>query len=365
MRNYIQEDTKDLVVSLKKGLAEIDCQCGVDMELVQANCNAMIRALAFSPEMADQQKRAVEEAVRNRAVVSSALWSAISEQTAQEVEIRGLEQEMQIAAHSFDAKLVEGERSLLSLKDSLRNLGNGTIRMRGTPPTHDAIAKKLHTAWMAGRWKDLYSYTSGSFSIVLDSNLTLAQQDGKANMDRIVDECGALKQKHRTNMERMDGQLSRLRNTIHIKRDAESQAQVALDRAKAKDEKTWADISMSNPEEFSQIRLLYEVNDCILKSAHWSFKEDPSLAEVRALTKELERTDDPASLQFVVEGLRGQLEAPSESPVAFVKTIGSFHVRKALMPKIGGLVTVKTFLDDFNTSEAQASRLADTAVVVD
>lgn len=363
--NFIQEDAKDLDASLTNGLKEIDCQCEVDVELVQANCDTMIRALAFSPEMAAAQKLAVEEAVKNRALVSSALWSAVSGRTAQEVKIRDLECEMQIAAHTFNTKHVEAERSLLNLKDTLRKLGEGTVTMTGTPPRNDAIAQKLRTAWMAGRWKDLHPYRSGSFSIVIDSNLTPRQQEGKANMDRIVDKIDELKTEHQANMERMDRELSTLRNTIHIKRDAEKQAEAALDKAKAKDEKTWSDFCMSNPAEFSEIRLLYEINDCILKVAHWSFKVDPGLAEVRALKKGLTRTDDPASLQVIVQGLRGQLEAPNESAVAFVKSIGGFHVRQALMPKIGNLAEVKRLMDDFNKSEAQASRLADTAMLVD
>merc|ERR1712066_754174 len=174
----------------------------------------------------------------------------------------------------------------------LQGLGNGTITMIGRPPSGDAIAQKLYNNWMAGRWKELYSYRSGSFSIVIDFNLTPKQRDGKENLDRIVDEIDGLKRAHQQEMHSYDAEFSFLQASTQIKLDKEQEARAAVERAKAKNEKTWADFSMSNPVEYSQIQLLYQINDCILKVAEWSFRLNLGLGDIKASTKELARVDD-------------------------------------------------------------------------
>merc|ERR1712146_405052 len=120
---------------------------------------------------------------------------------------------------------------------------------------------------MAGRWKSLHAYRSGQFSIVIDSNLTPLQQEGKQNLEKVVNEIDELKRAHQKEMESLDRELSLLKFSSKIKQDSEHEAHQAVQRAKAKDEKTWADFSMSNPAEYGQIQLLYQINDCVLKVA--------------------------------------------------------------------------------------------------
>merc|ERR1712190_555036 len=241
----------------------------------------------------------------------------------------------------------ELESVMQTQKQTLQKLGSGTITMTGRPPSGDSIAQKLYSDWMAGRWKDLHPYRSGSFSIVVDSNLTPKQQEGSKNLERIVDQIDELKKKHQEDVQRLDKELSELKSCTKIMKDREDAANQALERAKAKDEKTWADFSMSNPAEYSQIQLLYQINECVLKVAEWSFKLNPGLPDIKALAKELARADDfhPEVLQVTVQALKARLDTPCDSIAAFLKNVGSAHLRQALKPRVGKLGLAKENLD--------------------
>merc|ERR1711920_252390 len=204
-----------------------------------------------------------------------------------------------------------------------------------------------------------YSYRSGSFSIVIDSNLTPKQRDGKENLDRIVDEIDGLKLAHQQEMQSYDAEFSSLQASTQIKLDKEQEARAAVERAKAKNEKTWADFSMSNPVEYSQIQLLYQINDCILKVAEWSFRLNPGLGDIKALTKELARVDDshPETVQILVQALRERLEAPHDSVVAFVKNVGSDYLRRALKPRVNKLAIARENLDKCMAPMEESPRL--------
>lgn len=359
----IERDAKNLCALFNKGFDEIDCQLDVDTNMVRENCDNMIRALAFSPDMVESQARAVQEAIENRSKVSAELASVAGERAAHEVKLRGFEAKQAIARTTFFTKLVELESSMMAQKETLKQLGSGTVTMTGRPPSSDPIAQELYNDWNAGRWKKLYPYRSGtSFSIVIDSNLTPKQRQGKENLERIVDQIDALKVKHQEEMQSLDAKLSNLKSCTKIKLDSEREAEEAVERVKAKNVGTWADFSMSNPVEYSQIQLLYQINDCILKVAEWSFRLDPGLADIKALSRELARADNfhPEQLQAIVWALKERLDTPRDSVVAFVKNVGTAALRRALKPSVGSVAFAKESLDkcmavmDSNTRQRHA-----------
>merc|ERR1712217_37291 len=102
---------------------------------------------------------------------------------------------------------------------------------------------------------------------------------------------------------------------------------------------------MSNPVAFSQIQLLHHINDCILKVAEWSFNLNPGLAEIKALSNQLTRADDPEELQYIVRALKDRLENPHDTVVAFVMNVGTAHLRRALKPKVDSLGVAQENLD--------------------
>merc|ERR1712039_435295 len=153
-------------------------------------------------------------------------------------------------------------------------------------------------------------------------------------------------------MQGLDAELSELRSCTKIMLDREREAEDAVKKTKAQNEKTWAEFSMSNPVEYSQIQLLYQINECILKVAEWSFKLPPPLADIEVLVlKDLPRAardDDfhPEKLLVIVQALQDRLETPRDSVVAFLKNVGTFNLRRALKPRVAGLAIAKQNFDN-------------------
>lgn len=339
----IKKDATELSESFTKGLNEIECPRDCDVQMLRENCDNMVRALAFSPAMAESEERAVKAAIENRSKLSAELANVAQERAVHEVKKRDIEEQMALEKTSFDTKLVHLESSMQAQMVALKKLGRGTVTMKGHPPASDKNAIKFYSAWMAGRWKDCTPYCSGSFSIVVDSDLTPLQRDGKANLEHIVDQIDDLKRKHQEKLTGLGGELSKLQAVTSIKHDREREAKEAVERAKGNFEQTLADFSMSNPVEYSQIMLLYQINECILKVAEWSFKINPGLAHIKLLSKELARVDDfhPEDLKGIVQALKDFLDTPRDSLVAFLRNVGSFELRRALKPRVSGLADVK------------------------
>jgi len=371
----IRRDTKDLVTLVNKGCEDLEgSQVEMDVEKVMEACNDMVQALAFSPGVEEDQKQAVEKAMENRKEVNDRFVSANKERIKTEADIRGLQDKLNNAQVTHERKLLELERALSEHKKLASQLGRGSVTMRGSPPFGDAIAQKLHKAWMDGRWGDLHSYSTCSqwgttFSIEIDSNLKPAQKEAMNNMNRIVDEVAELKRKHQEEAMELNSKASELRATIKVQKNAEEEARRAMDKAKATDEVSWANFSMSHPVEYSTIKRLYEVNDCVQKAAEWSSdKVNPELAMIRTYVKELARTDDfhPLELQPSVRGIKHLLEDNHTSPMAFVKSIGGFKLRQLLMPKVNvdadALEKLKTFGDTFGDKAEKARDLADAKI---
>merc|ERR1712232_395850 len=203
-----------------------------------------------------------------------------------------------------------------------------------------------------GRWDQLHSYSSGgTFSITIDSNLTVKQTDARNLMTTFVEEADQLKTEQLDVMLKMEQKLKELEETLPFKKEAEMVAQRNVDDAKTKHEASWYKFAMQHPVEYSEIKLFYDVNTSVGKVAQWMFADDPKFAQLKMWMKKLEGlsklTDfHPEILLPVIKQIEAQLTDQNKSSIALLKNLGSADLRRQMRPVCRDYESAAKSLDD-------------------
>jgi len=341
----------------------------IDQEQVHRNCNEMIKALAYDPNIERKQQEAINNAVTERNRLYDILAKASSELQKTKTEVDHISADLLRMKLTFDTKLTAINRRIDDAKQSVSDLGQGSITMRGRPPKDDTIAKELYEHWMSGRWKKLYTYSSGSFSVKKDARLTKAQTDATETMDQLVDEADALKKEYGEKMEVPEGRRSELKGKLDALNKKYKNAETDANKAERQDGPTWGEFKNSHPGQYAEIQLMYSVNKNVSKAAQWTFRASSSTRMVETILYEINEMDNviPDVTLDLLKALAVEVANPSTSPIALLSEVGEFYLKTLLMPKVSSIEAVETTqrkLAEFDEIESHAEASA-TIVEVD
>ena len=251
---------------------------------------------------------------------------------------------MQRQQATYELELMEHNKRITTQRDILKGLGQGTIRMKGSP--NDTISRELWNLWEQGRWGELmkrgsYKSTEGfsTFSLTVDSNLTPAQKQGIANLEQYIREADTLKEAHLKIMQELDSDHNQLRDTMFIYEKDRVKAEQQLTDADSENEPNWELFASKYPVQYSEIKMLHTINKHVSKVAEWMFQVNTTTGPLKALVSKLEsltsRSEcDPGEALVLVKNIQDILKRPTACPLAFLTAIGGRDLRRQMRPLI-------------------------------
>ena len=254
-----RSEVGQLCRDLKEFLNEIqDTGDELECRKVTKQCSTMIKFLAFGPQLQGEHRKAMEEAVKMEEQLKDELAESIRNLARREAELAALQDQMQIQQQSFDLRLQMQNQKLDSQKDLLRGLGQGTITMRGTP--YDDLTKKYWELWQKGKFSEITemgTYRSGSFSVIIDSEMTSEQKKGMDLLAEYISELDQMKQSHQVKMMELSTAKMQCSEALLLAREKKTKAEQRVKEAEQKNEPLWSMFAASHPVEFSEVKMLY------------------------------------------------------------------------------------------------------------
>jgi len=287
------------------------------------------------------------------------LLKAARAHASKEAEKTKVAEQLTQAQISFELKKAEYEARMERQSSIVKGSGQGSMHMKGHPPNNDAQANEIYNNWMSGRFSQLPQgeYSCGSFSFTRDSTLTPAQATASKLMDDYIDKVDDLKNKHTEKANGIESKIKLLDAELPLLEAAKENAKKKLDDAQSKDEElAWASFATSNPVEYSQIKLLFNVNTFITKVASWGCSPPRHLVKIKSLMHDLKGGDNemddyhPHVLLPIVNELVIELNDSRMSSIALIKDMGEFELKKVLKPMIRDFDGMAGMLQDFDSS---------------
>lgn len=127
----------------------------------------------------------------------------------------------------------------------------------------------------------------------------------------------------------------------------DSTARVDCDKAKKDAEPHWAAFKAAHPVEYSEIKMVYDVKDYVLKVAQWMFRGDHRLSALKNMYGKLEKQakDEDFNLEVslaTAKLIRQLLSDPNTSTIAMLTGLGERDLKTELMPSLKQAVKGKT-----------------------
>merc|ERR1719414_1223731 len=189
---------------------------------------------------------------------------------------------------TFKMKLSMLDARIEIAKETIATCGHGRITMTGSPPERDDVAQTLYKDWMKQRWSKLFNYKSGGFSIVVDAQLTPAQKAASEQMTELVDQADKLKVDHQSKIQPVHDECERFKAKLPALKRAEEIAHQQYEKAQRIGEQpSWHEFKHQYPNEYAQIKLMYQVNTYIGRAANWIGTVDSDLQTLESLVGEL------------------------------------------------------------------------------
>jgi hypothetical protein len=326
------------VVKFVEKFEEQVAKCGqeieIDYEAMKLQCYEMARVLAYSPTLQTWENEALQKALEARRIASEKLATANSEYHKHKKEFEFLKSDISSMGDMWMLRRKALDGKVDSLCQSKRRLGSGKWVMNGEPPRDDPVAQEQYRFWMSKQWGKLRPYTSGNFSVKLDTNLTPAQRDAESNYKKAVDE---LDQAKKDFNKKIEGGKSRMYDLEHVKmpqlKDIIKEAEEELNKLVANGDGSWEAFMLKHPIEYAQITLLYEVSENVGKVSEWMVSVDEPASRVSQLMGLLKYEEDPTFLLETIEELIEMISNPQESSVAFLKNYGEYDLKRLMKPK--------------------------------
>jgi len=320
-------------------------------------CSSLVQVYSWTRDIEDEQLKAVKEAARIRDEFDTQLCEYSTQRGKTEVEIDMISEKRTQKQFTFDLQMHEINSKITQQKKLLQGLGQGTIKMVGSPPCSDKQAVLRWDLWQQGRWNDLMemgSYRSGSFSITIDANLTREQREGTDIMTNYIAQADALKTTHNEAMELLLKENDAKQKSLEKHKKAQKLAQTNCENSKAQAEPYWAVFKAKHPVQFSEITMVYNIKDCFLKAAQWMFRADVRCGALKSMVDKVEQQARSDSFNIDVtlataKMIHQLLSDKNTSSIAFLTGLGEFSTKQELMPfiKAGNASDMKNELKAF------------------
>ena len=220
-------------------------------------CVKLIEVIAFMPQLQKNENVAIKNQLEQKAKYLSAYNEAISKRSQLESIISNLKSNIKANSETYDLRLAQLNSQFEEVKKQLDIQGQGQWTMKGTPPSNDPLAKELLGFWNTKQFSKLYNYSSGSFSVQLDTDLTFEQRKAHDVMKRIIDQIDKVKQDFESS-KAVRVWAAELREKEALLPGAIAEVGAAKDQLeKCERERegsvSWTEFSAKYPIEFSQV----------------------------------------------------------------------------------------------------------------
>lgn len=335
------KEVGQLCRDLREFLNEIqDTGDELECRKITKQCSTMIKFLAFGPQLQEEHRKAMEEALKIEEQLKDELAESIRNLAKKEGDLAALQDQMQTQQQSFDLRLQIHNQKIDSQKALLRGLGQGTITVRGTP--YDDLTKKYWQLWQTGKWAEVTemgTYRSRRFSVIIDSDMTSEQKKGMALMEEYISELDQMKQNHQLKMTELLTAKGQCSAALYMDSEKKTKAEQRVKEAEQKHEPLWSMFAVSHPVEYSEVKMLYNTSKHVTKVAEWMFQGHISSGTLKMFVGQLEMLKsveyfDHSFCLMLIKQIEELLTSQDLSPVAFLKSIGEHTLKRVLRPWI-------------------------------
>lgn len=334
MMDQVFDAVKSVVDKFEK--QEEKCKGGVDFnwQEIKLHCLEVARVLAYSPTLETWENEAIETALKARRTASDQLADASSAYQKKKIELEKLLTEISSDEDIWILQRQTMDAKIATLKELKRICGTGMWVMKGTPPRNDPVAQELLQFWNSKQWHKLRVYSSGSFSMDLDTNLTKAQRDAAVNYDKAIQDYDTQKESFQKKINDKHVRAQEIQRVVlpKLKRDIDDAVE-AMEKLANNFDHSFQAFKLKNPTEYAQITLLHEVSDNIGKVSELMVSVDEPASRMSQLMDILKHDDDLNALLETIEELNQIISNSEDSCVAFLKNIGEWDLKKLMKPK--------------------------------
>lgn len=338
----ISERINELVAQFKKDRKACQCDRDFDCKDINDRSSKLVRALAYSPHLDQAQQKCIMDAIKSRSLLEEELAKKVEARTKMELEIGDCKLRLENASCVMYNRLRQVQLKKETQREHNIHLGQGSVNMWGKAPKDDKVAVQLEEYWQNGEFDKLSNYEVKGpwgtiFKVKRSPQLTPEQKKGFALMEKYLKEEDDIKAEFWNEVKRHHDKKTILEGQIGNLRNAEDVARKEVEDSRSISDDSWNTFKMKCPVAFSQIELLYNVNEYVGTVAKWTFHMNTNLHPIAGLMRRLEEELEiepfhPKNVLRVVEEMLENLESQDTSSVALFRNIGGRDLRKLMRP---------------------------------
>jgi hypothetical protein len=370
-----QEDALEVTKSCLKELRKLPEFAQPDQDAIKRQSIAMIKALAYSPQMAASEQAAIEAAIEDRHKLNDEFEKINSRVTQEKCLLADSEAQENNAQWKFDTDLVALDHQLNTYIDIIKSGGVGTMKMTGTPPADNPHAQEIYRLFMNGSFDQLTKksdlHVSGRFGRTIFSfsrsgELTDRQKKHLKLKQEVIEKIDDLKKKHTEAMAKIVEQRNVISANMPTLNALLEEAKKRVNEGKAKNDSstTYAQFRMTDPVRAGHIEMMFKFNAYISKIAQWMFNP---VQHTNALSFGIRAIQDAAEcdafsrpiLRRNIQSLVQTLGEVDHTPLAFLRALTEQGIKQQCKPMIqGDPDAAQRELEDFEKATVTESATA-------